>query len=78
MTSNVEAVAVANLRAKIPTAYAVTFEQMTNNELASMASDDKLKTEIRAYAGWELDYREAMGIEVFYDADADQIKRRRG
>lgn len=78
MTSNVEAVAIANQRAKIPTNIAVTFEQMTNDELASMALDDKLKPDTRAYAGWELDYREAMSIEVYYDADADLIKRRKG
>lgn len=77
MTSNVEAVAIANQRSKIPTHYAVLFEQVANEELASLSVDDGLKPETRAYAGWELDYREAMGIEVYYDAKTDSIKRRR-
>jgi uncharacterized surface anchored protein len=78
VTTNTEAVAIATQRAKIPTKYAITFEQITNAELASMTRDDYLKAEVKAYAGWELDYREAMEITVYYEANSDQIKRRKG
>lgn len=64
-------------RRRIPDRYAVTFVEMTNDELASMATDSKLRSEVRAFALWEMEFREAAGIEVYYDADTDSIRRRR-
>lgn len=77
MTTNMQAVSSESQRRRIPTPYLMDFEEMTNVELASMTLDDRLKSETRAFAGWELDYRESFGIEVFYDENSDVIKRKR-
>ena len=77
MTTNMQSVSAESQRRRIPTEMLMTFEEITNAELASIAIDDKLKAETRAFAGWELEYRETFGIEVYYDAEADLIKRRR-
>lgn len=53
------------------------FEEITNGELGSMARDDLCPKDWRIYAGWELDYREASGIDVVYDTDTDSLKRKR-
>ena len=76
MTTNMQSVSAESQRRRIPTETLMTFEEITNAELASIAIDDKLKAETRAFAGWELEYREAFSIEVYYD-EADLIKRRR-
>jgi len=77
MTTNMQSVSAESQRRRIPTEMLMTFDEITNVELASMATDDKLKAETRAFTGWELEYREAFGIEVYYDIEADMIKRRR-
>jgi hypothetical protein len=77
MTNAQVAIAAENQRRKIPDRWALTFTEITNVELASITTDEKLRPEVRAYALWELEYREAFGIEVVYDAESDQIKRRR-
>ena len=75
--NNTRMIATDRQRSHIPLRYQVTFEEVTNAELRSMNEDQKLRAETRAYAGWELDYREASGIEVYYDDKADEIKRRK-
>ena len=64
-------------RERIPTTYLLQFEEITNAELGSMERDDKCQEKWRTFCGWELEYREAMNIEVFYDEKVDAIKRRR-
>lgn len=50
------------------------FESTTNDGLQSMSIDDRLSDELRAFAGWELEYREAMGVFVDFDP-AGHIRR---
>jgi hypothetical protein len=92
MTSGTMQIAAERQRERIPSRYLAEFEGMTNSELAWFA-DNALDTraeieehgrtrkitgsELRAWFGWELDYREAFNIDVYYDAEADAIKRRR-
>jgi hypothetical protein len=70
-------IAAEKQRDRIPSGYLIQFEGITNAELGSMARDDKIPQQWRVYCGWELDYREAAGIEIVYDAEADSMKRRR-
>jgi len=77
MTSGAAQVSAESQRRRIPERWQLTFVQVTDDELAGMASDDKLRPEVRAYALWELEYREAFGVEVYYDDKGDAIKRRR-
>ena len=65
MTNAQNLIALERQRERIPTSWLITFEGMTNDELAYWASDDAIKPEVRAYCGWELDYRVGAGIEVY-------------
>jgi hypothetical protein len=70
-------VALSNQRQRIPTGILAGFEAITNQELAFWADDEHLPADLRAYCGWELEYREAFGIEVYIDAESGELKRRR-
>ncbi len=76
-------IAAEKMRDRIPTSWVVQFEQMTNEELAFWAKDVDLKPEVKAYCGWELDYRVATGLEVYMDNQGkgleatSELKRRR-
>lgn len=68
MTNGAFLVAAEQQRQRIPTRFLLLFEEFTNEELASISRDWKLQNaELRAFAGWELDYREAFGVDVYYD-----------
>jgi len=77
MTTGAMQIAAERQRERIPTPYLMQFEEITNVELASMAGDDGCPQKWRTFCGWELDYREAFGIDVYYDEKADAIRRRR-
>lgn len=70
-------IAAERQRARIPAKTALEFEEITNQELSWMTRDQEINHEVRIYAGWELDFREASGIEVYFDAETDSIRRRR-
>lgn len=83
-------IAAETQRRRIPDYWQITFTEVTNAELAGMAADPKLEAvsektkdggevvrSAKAYAIWELEYREAAEIELYYDAEADTIKRKR-
>jgi len=76
-TSHTSLIAAEKQRERIPTRYLMEFDGITNAELGSMARDPDCPQEWRTYAAWELEYREAAGIEVIYDAETDAMKRRR-
>lgn len=77
MTTGASQIATEQQRRHIPQRWLLAFTEVTSAELASMTRDQKLRPEVRAYALWELEYREAFGQEVIYDADSNEIKRRR-
>ena len=76
MTTNVAMIAAEHQRARIPTQWVIEFDGMTNEELAYFAAHAG-KPDVRAYCGWELEYREAFGFEVYYDGESDAMQRRR-
>lgn len=69
-------VAATDLRRRIPDRWLIEFDGMTNDEMAwfSENADD---AEVRAWCGWELEYREAFKIEVYIDHESGELKRRR-
>lgn len=80
MVTQSNVIAAESQRRRIPDYWQIAFTEMTNAELASMANDSKLEPvsekgkdglmvtrSAKAYAIWELEYREAAGIEVYYD-----------
>lgn len=64
---NVDKVSTQQQRERIPTFWLVDFNAQSNAALASLAADDQVREEVRAYAQWELGYREAWGILQVYD-----------
>lgn len=76
MTSlNTRMIAAERQRERIPTAYLLSFEDLTSDELAFMAQNhDDGST--RAYAGWELEYREAFSIEVEWESQENPYTTR--
>ena len=71
MTTGTMQIAAERQRERIPTGYLMQFEEITNAELASMALESGgCPQEWRSYAGWELEYRESFGIDVYYDEKA--------
>ena len=77
MTNQTTQIAAQRQHERIPTYYLLQFEELTNAELASMARDDLCPEKWCTFCGWELEYREAVAIEVYYDDKADAIKRRK-
>lgn len=71
-----QAIAAESQRRRIPSEWLIEFESMTNEELAWFAST-ALKDVTRAYCGWELEYREAFGIDVTM-GDNGELKRVKG
>ena len=62
MTTAASQVAASQMRAKVPTEWLMEFQDWTAEALQSLALDVAVKREIRAYAGWELDYRIAFEV----------------
>ena len=63
MTTGANQVAAAQMRQRIPTEWIVQFQDWTAEALQSLASDAGVRPEMRAYAGWELDYRLAFDVQ---------------
>ena len=57
-------VAATEQRKRVPTEWQIVFQDWTNASLLSLSNDDTAPPNIRAYAGWELDYRIAFDITV--------------
>ena len=55
-------VSAAQMRNKIPTEWLMEFQDWSLEALQSLASDVMAKRELRAYAGWEFDYRAAFDV----------------
>ena len=70
-------VAATDNRRRIPDRWLMEFDGMTNAEMAWF-SDNADDTEVRAWCGWELEYREAFRVEVYIDAKTGDLKRKRG
>lgn len=75
MTSGPRQIAAEQTRRQIPTHWQIEFHDWTNSALASASSDARGRPANRAYAQWELDYREAFGVLVDYDP-AGILRRR--
>lgn len=77
MTTNAgRGIAAENQRRRIPDKWAIQFTEFTNEEIKWLASE-AVSLEVRAYAAWEAEYREAYGIEMYLDYETAQLKRRR-
>lgn len=64
MATQTEQIAASQQRHMIPKEWLTEFNDWTNTSLSSLAGDEQASRDIRAWAGWELDYRMAFGIEV--------------
>lgn len=64
MATQAEQIAASQMRQKIPTHWLIEFNDWTDDSLLSLSRDVAVLPEIRAFAGWELDYRLAFGVEV--------------
>lgn len=62
--ASTDKIAADNQRKLIPREWLIVFNEWTNESLKSLAADVTAQSDQRAYAGWELDYREAFGIHV--------------
>lgn len=77
MVSTPGLIAAESQRRRIPERWMVAFTEVTNGELAGMTRDEKLRPEVKAYAIWELEYREAAGIALEYDTETNAVRRSR-
>lgn len=90
MTSASAQIAAENQRRRIPDRWLVRFNDLTDGELADLADnaeirrpqrdrDDRETTsaDLRAWAGWELEYREAFGISVHINGEGKVSRTRR-
>ena len=68
MTQGTNQVAASQQRARIPTEWLVELQTWSDDALLSLSRDVVVAPSIRAYAGWELDYRIAFAVEV-HDPD---------
>lgn len=66
MASQVEQIAANQQRQHIPESLMLLFEDTTNDGLLSMATDEDLGPKVKAFAAWELEYRQAFGVDVFW------------
>lgn len=57
-------VAMSQQRGKVPDKWQLVFADWANEALLSLATDIRRPLEVRAFAGWELDFRNAFGIEI--------------
>lgn len=73
--SSTRLIAAEQARRRIPDRALQNFDALTNKELYSMRDDENLAGGPRAWAGWEADYRDAVGMVVYYDDDQDRIIR---
>lgn len=64
MASAAEQVAASQARERIPTDWLILFAEWTNSSLLSFTQDVTAQPKTKVYAGWELDYRLAFGINV--------------
>lgn len=62
VTTTALQVAASQGRQRLPTEWLLVFEEWSNTSLISWSKDATGPS--RAYAGWELDYRLAFGIDV--------------
>lgn len=72
--TNARLIGPERTRQMIPEAQRKAFEWLTNDELAWLymhaRNDRPGDMDAKTYAGWELDYRIAAGIEVYLDVPA--------
>ena len=80
MPTQVEQIAASKQREHIPQQVLLIFEDTTNDGLMSMAIDEWLGAKLRAFAAWELEYRQAFGVDVFWHEETlgPEGKQRRG
>lgn len=64
MATQVEMIAANQQRQQIPGDWLLVFNDWSNNSLLSLSQDVLAPSKVRAWAGWEFDYRAAFGIEV--------------
>ena len=64
MATQTEQISASQQRQRIPTEWQIEFLTWKNSSLLSLSQDATAQHEVKAYAGWELDYRIAFGILV--------------
>ena len=64
MATEAEKVDASRNRQKVPEDWMIVFQEWTNDSLLSLSKDAIAPPRPRAYAGWELDWRIAYGVEV--------------
>lgn len=64
MTNMPLQVMTSRQRSMIPDDFQLLFSDWSDDALLSLSRDELVPLKIKAYAGWELDFRNAFGIEV--------------
>lgn len=63
MTTAAAQVSASQMRVRIPAEWLIEFQDWGDGALLSLSEDASVKREVRAYAGWELDYRIAFSVD---------------
>lgn len=77
MATETEKVAANQQRTQIPAVWQMEFQTWSDAALLSLNEDGRADPEIRAYAGWELDYRIAFGKTALPEKELPKADRSR-
>lgn len=77
MATPTEQIAANQQRQQIPAQWQLDFQTWTNAALLSLLEDEMADPEVRAYAGWELDYRIAFSKTALPEKQKPPIDRSR-
>ncbi len=64
MPNQTEQIAASQQRQQVPADWQLVWAEWTNDSLDSLSHDDTAPPKVRIWAGWELDYRIAFGIDI--------------
>ena len=77
MATQTEQIAASQQRQLVPPAWQLEFQTWSDAALLSLNEDGRADPEIRAYAGWELDYRIAFGKSSLPERELPKADRSR-
>ena len=77
MTTQTEQIAAARQREAVPAVWQLEFQTWSDDALLSLNEDERASPDVRAFAGWELDYRVAFGKAALPEKELPKVDRRR-
>lgn len=77
MATQTEQIAVSKQRDLVPQEWQLEFQTWSDDALLSLLGEELADPEVRAFAGWELDYRIAFGKSGLPEKEMPPVDRSR-